>query len=181
MRFSLVNKEGAVFWSTVSCTCSLSGVLGDGLSSCCSFLCTFSGSLCGSMWRDSARLWLLPTGRAETDFALEMFIKLLVHFSKLQIFSLSLYLFSLVTDIFLSIWEGKKSFCNPNYKNIVFLFGQPKKYGTRNKWMLVNEFSLITSTITLCIISALFLLTLVLPLIFFLICRYLLLALESLK
>lgn len=38
VHFSLVNKEGEVFWSTVSCTSSLSGLLGDRLSFCCSFL-----------------------------------------------------------------------------------------------------------------------------------------------
>ena len=44
---------------------------------------------------------------SEIDLALEMFVELLVHFTKLQILSLFLYLFSLVTFIFLSIWEGK--------------------------------------------------------------------------
>lgn len=111
----------------------------------CSSGCAFSCSLFSNSWRDSAVPQIVQMGYVETDCALEMF-------TKLQIFSLFLYLFSLVTFIFLSIWEEKNCFAIL----IIRIQSSCSMISTRNMVLEINQCQLIISMITLHVISTLY-------------------------
>lgn len=88
------------------------------------------------MRRDSARQ-IVPTGWVETDSALEMFTKLLVHLTKLQFFPYPFaYLFG---NLFIFPF-GRESLCSPNPKDMVFVFdGWHKKHDAGSKCLLVTD------------------------------------------